>query len=97
MIEVEKKVKYDRIVYYIKGTKIIHREDGPAVEWKDAYKAWYFNGELHRDDGPAIVWDDGVLRWWLHGKWFSKKECWFEALSEEKRAKAIYSEHFIGG
>jgi hypothetical protein len=97
MIEVEKKVKYDRIAYYIKNTEIYHREDGPAIIFINAYKAWYFNGELHRDDGPAIVWDDGVLRWWLHGKWFSTKERWFEALSEEQKEKALYSEYFIKG
>jgi hypothetical protein len=25
--------------------KILHREDGPAVEWWDGRKSWYLNGE----------------------------------------------------
>jgi hypothetical protein len=32
----------------------LHREDGPAYECPDGYKAWYINGLLHREDGPAI-------------------------------------------
>ena len=53
-----------------------HREDGPAIEAQDGYKAWFLNGVRHREDGPAIEWSatsDSWWRekcpdsWWIHG------------------------------
>jgi hypothetical protein len=32
----------------------------------------------------------------LNGRIYTK-EAWFEALNEEQKAKALYSEYFIGG
>jgi len=54
--------------WYKEGTKILHREDGPAVEYADGSKYWWLNGERHREDGPAIEWADGSKYWWLNGK-----------------------------
>jgi len=34
---------------------LLHREDGPALEWYDGDQCWYKDGVLHRVDGPAIV------------------------------------------
>ena len=31
----------------------LHREDGPAVVYKDGSCYWYYNNNLHRDAGPA--------------------------------------------
>jgi hypothetical protein len=42
---------------------ILHRLDGPALEWADGTSFWYFDDELHRDDGPAIEWADGSREW----------------------------------
>ena len=57
------------------GTKIHlyagspHREDGPAVERPDGFKAWYFHGKCHRDgDLPAIIREDGSEEWHHHGQ-----------------------------
>ena len=97
MIEVEKHVSSNQTFYYIKGTKIPHREDGPAIIWQDGYKEWYINGELHREDGPALIFSDGSLGWSLNDYCFSTKEEWFEALTEEQKSKALYSEYFIRG
>ena len=47
MVEVISKAGYGSIVYYIKGTEIRHREDGPAIELPDGTKAWYLNGKKH--------------------------------------------------
>jgi hypothetical protein len=49
----------------------LHREDGPAIEFADGYRAWYVNGRLHREDGPAI--EDAErssfwCSWYLNGK-----------------------------
>ena len=46
----------------------MHREDGPAIEFADGYKAWFLNGELHREDGPAIEDADGNKFWYLNGE-----------------------------
>lgn len=54
--------------YFKKGTDILHREDGPAVIWKDGSKEWRINGKLHREDGPAIEFADGSTLWWLNGE-----------------------------
>lgn len=47
---------------------ILHRKDGPAVEWKCGDKEWYINGERHRMDGPAIDGFDGSKSWWVNGR-----------------------------
>lgn len=47
--------------------KILHREDGPAVEFRNGNKHWYFNGLLHRVDGPAIDNHDGFKAWYKNG------------------------------
>jgi hypothetical protein len=52
----------------------LHRENGPAVEWINGYKAWYQNGERHREDGPAIEWVDGSRAWYRNGE--RHKEWW---------------------
>jgi hypothetical protein len=118
MIEVEISETQDYVLYFIKGTDTLHREDGPAIECKSGMKEWWVNGKRHRDDGPAIESKRGLREWYKHGKrhrvdgpaliwptmgigWYIEgvnytKEEWFEALNEERRAKALYSEYFIG-
>ena len=34
---------------------VLHREDGPTVEYSDGRKLWYFNDKRHREDGPAMI------------------------------------------
>jgi len=53
---------------YYNNAGQLHREDGPAVERVDGYKAWYLNGEYHRTDGPAIEMANGDKEWYLNGK-----------------------------
>jgi hypothetical protein len=52
--------------WYLNG--LLHREDGPAVEWSNGYKSWYLNGLLHREDGPAIEYTNGYKVWYLNGQ-----------------------------
>lgn len=54
--------------YFIKGTNIFHRDDGPAIEYTDGYKVWYQHGKLHRLDGPAIEWANGHKEFWINDK-----------------------------
>jgi len=60
--------------YSDREMKILHREDGPALEWSSGSKEWYLNGKLHREDGPAIVWPDGTKWWYLNDKHLSEEE-----------------------
>ena len=96
MIEIECIDEVIRISYVIKGTKKYHREDGPAMIWKDGSTAWCLNNLIHRDDGPALEYDNGHKGWFFHGERFETKEEWFQVLTEEQKVKALYNEHFIG-
>jgi hypothetical protein len=44
-----------------------HRLDGPAIEWVDGDKSWWFNGKRHRLDGPAIE-CAGSKSWYIDGE-----------------------------
>lgn len=52
---------------WYKNSKL-HRDDGPAVIYRDGEQRWFKNGKLHRDDGPAVIRPDGERRWFKHGK-----------------------------
>lgn len=57
----------NRTVEYYQNGKL-HREDGPAREFRDGRKEWWWNGKLHRVDGPAIeTADDSYQAWYYHG------------------------------
>ena len=44
----------------------LHREDGPAVEYKEGTKEWHVNGKLHRLDGPAYIRNNGESEWYIN-------------------------------
>ena len=45
---------------------LYHREDGPAIEYKDGTKIWFFHDEYHRLDGPAWIHDNGDTDWYIN-------------------------------
>lgn len=47
---------------------LLHRTDGPAIEYANGTKVWGINGLLHRTDGPAVEYSDGTKKWWLNNK-----------------------------
>ena len=59
-------------IYHIEGD-ILHREDGPAIEYKDGSKVWSVNGKYHREDGPAMefvssnMFPGGLKLWYYKG------------------------------
>ena len=53
--------------WYKEGTDVLHREDGPAVEYTDGGKRWFKDGLNHREDGPAIVFTNGNKVWCING------------------------------
>jgi hypothetical protein len=54
--------------YKNKEMTVLHREDGPAREYFNGSKHWYFNGQRHREDGPAIEGADGTKHWFKNGQ-----------------------------
>ena len=52
--------------WYLNG--IPHREDGPAVEYRDGTKKWIVRGQFHNVNGPAIIYSTGVVKWYIKGK-----------------------------
>jgi hypothetical protein len=66
----------DKFYYSDREMTIQHREDGPAVEYADGYKAWYINGARHREDGPAFEGASPLIEgaadykvWYINGKY----------------------------
>ena len=59
---------YSTVTYYKPNTDIIHREDGPAVEYANGNKYWYLNGKYHREYGPAVEKSNGDKEWYLNGE-----------------------------
>lgn len=47
---------------------VIHREDGPAIEYPNGAQAWIQNGKLHRLDGPALIPIKDPGSWYRNGK-----------------------------
>ena len=57
-------------IFYHTVNDVLHRTDGPAIEWPNGVEEWYYNGERHREDGPAFVcpdYIDGETVWYWHG------------------------------
>ena len=61
--------------YYKDPFSILHREDGPAIEYANGDKIWYLNGKPHRLDGPAAENKTGSIKaWYLNGQQHSEEE-----------------------
>ena len=73
MTEYKVKVYDDRTEWCNLGGAF-HRDDGPAIEYDDGFKAWWINGQRHRTDGPAIEFANGDKYWYINGKEYSEKE-----------------------
>jgi hypothetical protein len=65
-----KKSNYSTDYYADEEMTVLHRLDGPAVEYAGGSKAWFVEGKRHRLDGPAIERADGWVgkEWWVEGK-----------------------------
>ena len=94
-----------KFYYKDKEMKILHREDGAAVEWSSGDKFWFLNGVLHREDAPAVEYANGTKAWYLNGErhredgpaveWWDGGEDWFlndEKLTEEEFKKRTAKE-----
>jgi hypothetical protein len=75
--------------WYLNG--LLHREDGPAIEYINGYKAWCIKGIYHREDGPAIEYSDGSKEWYLNGNYCFNKEQWFSKLTPEQQYNYLWN------
>ena len=66
--QLDPEVNTDGTRWWYNENNLLHRTDGPAMEYADGSKHWYLNNQLHRTDGPAIESADGTKDWYLHGK-----------------------------
>jgi len=46
----------------------LHRTNGPAIEYDNGDKSWWYNGYWHREDGPAAELNNGDKFWYKNGK-----------------------------
>ena len=72
MLEYKVKVFEDRTEWFLND--LLHREDGPAIEYASGHKYWYKNGVIHREDGPAIEYANGDKFWYLKEVELTEKE-----------------------
>jgi len=49
-------------------SNLLHREDGPAIEWANGTKSYYINGKHHREGGPAMETADGEKHYYINGQ-----------------------------
>ena len=68
----------DKSYYKDPEMTILHRTDGPAVEYYDGVGSWLVNGKSHRLDGPAVDYSEGGGAWYVNGVFI------FELSSEGK-------------
>lgn len=45
---------------------VLHREDGPAIEFENGCEKWFQHGVLHRKDGPAVI-ESTMKCWFVNG------------------------------
>jgi hypothetical protein len=98
----------DKFYHSDREMEILHREDGPAIEYADGSKAWWLNGNRHREDGPAIEDANGFKAWWLNGKrhredgpaieWHDGSKAWYlndESVSQEEHTRITQKETIL--
>jgi hypothetical protein len=67
-MKISKKVDEHGTIRYRNELGQLHREDGPAVEFKEGTKGWLINGKYHREDGPAVEFKEGTKSWYINGQ-----------------------------
>ena len=64
---VTKRKNGDTFYFKDAAKQILHRTDGPAIEYANGDNTWIVNGKLHRLDGPAVEWANGDKVWFVNG------------------------------
>jgi hypothetical protein len=46
-------------IFYFDEHRKFHREDGPAIIFKDGITVWFFHDKLLNEEGPTVcIWRD---------------------------------------
>ncbi len=64
--------------------KLLHREEGPAIEYDNGHKKFFINGLLHNENGPAIEYADGSKSWYQNGLRHREDGPAFECITGDK-------------
>jgi hypothetical protein len=59
------RISYSTRYYKDKDHTILHREDGPALEYSKGSLLWLQNDNYHRMDGPSAIDPDGFREWFI--------------------------------
>ena len=59
---------------YYNAANQLHRDEGPAIEWRNGTKSWFQYGIRHRTDGAAIEYSDGDKAWYINGEELTEDE-----------------------
>ena len=86
----QKKETQEGIEWSFEGE--LHKDDGPALEYKDGRKFWIVHGIRHREDGPACEYPDGSKEWYVNGKNLTQEE--YNHWLEKKNLKDKLEEKF---
>ena len=66
------KEEYEDRIQWVDENGELHRNNGPAIEYKNGKTVWYIHGMIHRTNGPAVEFkhDGGGIQqeWWIKGK-----------------------------
>lgn len=73
-----------KVFFKDKEHKIFHREDGPAIIYKNGRKEWWIDNKLHRMDGPAIEYEGRMKIFFINGDVYWEDEYW-QKVNEIKR------------
>ena len=74
--------EYGTKLYY--ANNVLHREDGPAIEYANGNKVWIKNGLTHRQNGPAVQYTDGTKIWYKNGLFHREDGPAFEKANGDK-------------
>lgn len=69
----------------------LHREDGPAIEYRAGTKAWFVRARYHNIKGPSFISVTGRVDWFIDGEEFETKEDWFAALTSDQKENYIWN------
>jgi hypothetical protein len=72
MIEVKKFTHELYTCYYIKGTYILHREDGPAIIYIDGHRGWCLNGMSYNKEAWFEALNEKQQEKMLYSEYFVK-------------------------
>ena len=93
--------KYGHKYWFMNG--VLHREDGPAIEYTDGDRHWVVHSKSHRLDGPAVILANGETKWFINdynvtdkiNKWAKENDIDLDNLSDVDKAliKIIWTDY----